>query len=357
MEENRALIGTLNTHRAVERFRADGGMVEGAPEDNGVHARMRPVEASKLHRRWHEARVVLSLSVFPGCPHLYVGQLVRGVLWSSLFLFVLLPMSFFLFFMWAFSERALFLVLIGLGTCLILGALGPAVHAFRSSSLRPRGRRSVGVAVYASVIALAFAAESGWFLFKHLETVRVSSEFLEPLVGQGEDAAILLSRYARPVHGEVVLIAPSPDRVVRADSQRRLGRVIATPGDDVSLQKGNVFVNGIRIDFARSDQRRRLEKAGRRIRRERLVTSLFSGEADLTAIRDRRVSLQGEDWKFVLPAGSYLVAPDVRPSVEPSVEEPGGTTFGEKSRSPSRVPVAWLVDRSDVVGRMIARFW
>ena len=179
----------------------------------------------------------------------------------------------------------------------------------------------------------------------------------KPLVGQGDEAAILLSRYARPVHGEVVLFAQSPDRVVRADSQRHLGRVIATPGDDVSLQKGNVFVNGIRIDFERSDQRRRLEKAGRRIRRERLVTSLFSRKSDLTAIRDRRVSLQGEDWKIVLPAGSYLVAPDVL-APEPSVEASRGKTFGEdEPRSPSRVPVAWLVDRTDVVGRMIARFW
>lgn len=358
MIANKEWIDTLGT-RDDESVGPDGEIEYGDLEDRALpdgaaRERERPGTESELHRRWREARVVLSLALFPGCPHVYVGQLARGVVWSLVFLFIVLPLSFFLFFTWAFNENALFWVLVGLGTFLVFGALGPTVHAFRDSAPHAGVRPSIGIAAYASVIVLAFAAESGWFLFNHLETVRVSSEFLEPLARQGDDTTILLSRYVRPVHGEVILFARSPDRAAREDDRRCLGRVIAKPGDAVSLEKGEVLVNGIRIDFERSDQRRRLEKAGRGIRRERFVTSLFGAEADLSAIRDRRVFLQGEDWTLVLPAGSYLVAPDVRLPIERS----GETSPGEREPpSPSRVPVAWLVDRTAVVGRMIVGFW
>ncbi len=343
MEEKKELTAALKTRSRNEPV---------GPDDAGAVAAGPPVVESEFHRRWQQARVVLSLALFPGCPHVYLGQPVRGLVWSLLFLLVVLPFGFFLFFAWAFSESALFWVLTGLGAFVVLGAFAPVVHAFRTSSRRPDRRPSVGVALYAGVVATVVAAESGWFVLNYFETIHVASEFLEPLIGRGEEATILLSSYTRPVHGEVILFARSPDRAVREDSLQNLGRVIAKPGDAVSLQSGGVFVNGIRFDFERDDQRRELESAGRRVRRERLVTNLFSREADLSMVRDRRVSLRGEDWKLVLPAGSYLVVPDVRLPGAESASTP--SRDGEPGvLAPS--PVAWLVDRSDVVGRMIAR--
>lgn len=327
------LTATLKTRKAMGNVAPSG--------------RRAPVK-SDLGRRWNEARLVLSLAVFPGCAQLYSGQLARGILWSCLFLFVVLPLSFFLFFTWAFSESALFWVLIGLGTFLLLGGLGPALRAFRSPPLGRRARPSTRVvAAYACVMALAVVAESSWFLVQDLETVRVSSAYLEPLAREGETATILLSRFTRPVHGEVILFGGlSADRLPPEDDKRQcLGRVLAKPGDAVALQKGTVFVNGIRIQWERTDQRRSLEKAGRRIRRDRILTSLFSHEDDLGAVRDGRLRLSGEDWKLVLPKDVYLVVPDVDVSDR-----------GSDGTRPIRGPAAWLVDRSDVLGRMIPRF-
>ncbi len=314
-----------------------------------------PVDAGRDRaRRWHEATLALSLAVFPGCAHLYVGQVARGLVWSCIFLGAVLPLGFFLFFTWAFSNEALFWVLLAVGALLLLGGIGPALRAFRGRApTNPDRRRSrVVITGYACVVALAVLAESGWFLVNHLDTVRVSSLFLEPIAHQGEHATVLLSGFTRPVHGEVILFARSSSRPPpRKKQEPGLGRILAKPGDAVSLRDDRVFVNGVRLDLQRTDQRRTLEKAGRRLRRRRFLERLFTRADDLAAIRTEGLHLGGADWSIVLPPKSYLVLPDVNPAATDGAARPPLEGKGEDAPSP--IPTAWLVDRSEILGRMI----
>ena len=147
---------------------------------------------------------------------------------------------------------------------------------------------------------------------------------------------VLLSRYVRPVHEDVVLYWP---RAAGPESSRApvLGRVLAKPGDRLEARQGSLVVNGMGLDLDRADQRFALEQAGRSEKLRRGLSTVLhplSGGAPVPPGCGPGACLRWDegDWgPAVLPQGLYLVLPD---------EE-------------SIAPRASYVPRADILGRVI----
>jgi hypothetical protein len=254
-------------------------------------------EPSGLQRAMKAA--LLSL-FFPGCGHVYAGCSSRGVVWSVIFVGLVLPVALFAYIvLGSFDHGALARIALVVFLLLLVCAAG-AFRAVSSRSPRVPARTPlVGIlGLHAAAITFFVAVEVIWFLQTFLGSRLVQTGIFEPIVSAGEEVTIAYSRYVRPVHGDIVLFAGSGNRLV-------LGRVLAKPRDRMELRGGILLVNNVALDL-RSDQRRELERAGRHDRRLRILPGQRMPDAETAD--GREFSLGGEDWgPFTVPAQSFLV--------------------------------------------------
>lgn len=317
----------------------------------------KPVEVGRAGRRGfregsgrREAGLALALSVFfPGAGHVYAGRWLRGLVWTVLYLGLVLPAWIFSYMIWApFSGAALWLTL-GLLAFLLLCGTGASRLARRGGRARgsearaapppPMPVRPWVLGSYASILLLGAGLELFGFLGSCLCTLGVKSSSLEPLLSKGDQVKVLLSSYVRPVHGDVVLFRSSP-----RESGRALGRVLAKAGDTLSLRGGKVIVNGLELDLERNDQRWELEQAGRKERSRRLLSPLppLRGEGPLPW-KDPSGGGLSADWgPFLLPRDRCIVIPDIE---------------GDLDLGGSNVEARWteavLVPKRDTLGRVL----
>ena len=281
-------------------------LVDSLPEDQkrAVRARPDPSEAIGDEVREPAALNAVLLSLFfPGCGHVYAGCPSRGVVWSVIFVGLVLPLALFAYVVLGSFDRG---ALARIAIVVLLLLVACAAGAFRSMprrGTRPAARTpSVGIlGFHAAAITFLVAVEVIWFLQTFLGSRTVQTGAFEPAVSTGQEVTVAYSKYVRPVHGDIVLFAGQGNRVI-------LGRVLAKPRDRMELRGGAVLVNNLPLDL-RSDQRRDLERAGRQDRRRRLLPGQRAPDADITDGRD--FALGGSDWgPFTVPEKRLLVIPD-----------------------------------------------
>lgn len=305
---------------------------------------------------WRTAGTALGLSLlFPGCGHAYAGLPVRGAVWAGIYLGLVLPGAILAYIVWASWDAAVLTSIVGfLAAFLLLCGFGPLRVMLRGLE-QPRKRPAVWVLeMYAALVALGAALEVRWFLENCVDEARVQTSSLEPILAKGEAAVVLLSRYVRPVHGDVVL--------VRAGETRLLGRVLAKSDDSVEARDGRLFVNGIELALHRTDQRRELEqagRAGRTVRRRRMVDLLpwIGRSASPIAIAGPGgfVSWTERGWgPSTVPCGSTLILPDgiLPDGILPGADAIAATSDGAARAAPSSLR-GRLVQNEDIVGRVI----
>jgi TM2 domain-containing membrane protein YozV len=285
-------------------------LVDSLPEDQkrAFRARPGPSEAIADEDRQPAAlqravNAALLSIFFPGCGHVYAGRLSRGVVWSVIFVGLVLPLALFAYVVLGSFDRG---ALARIAVVVFLLLVACAAGAFRS--VPRRGTRaaapppSVGVlGFHAAAITFLVAVEVIWFLQTFLGSRTVQTGAFEPTVSAGQEVTAAFSKYVRPVHGDIVLFAGQGNRII-------LGRVLAKPRDRMELRGGAVLVNNLLLDL-RSDQRRDLERAGRQDRRRRLLPGQRAPDADTA--EGREFALSGPDWgPFTVPEKSFLVIPD-----------------------------------------------
>lgn len=293
-----------------------------------------PLEPLKVHRGVKAA--VLSF-FFPGCGHLYAGRPVRGVFWSAFFAGVLMPTALFSYVVLAsFDRGALGRICLIVFIFLALCATGAFLASSGSTKRRPPGASPrapsrpphVGIlGGHAAALTFLVAFETMWFLQTFLGTRAVETGAFEPLLARGQVVTVAYSRYVRPVHGDFVLFTSGKE-----GGRELLGRVLAKPRDSIELKGGRLYVNGLEVDLRR-DQRKDLEKAGRRERRWRILPGQSPSPA--SAEDSRELTLNGDAWgPFLVPEKRLLAIPD-------DVSVTGG------------VPRAVLIPESSLLGRAI----
>jgi hypothetical protein len=262
------------------------------------------------------------------------------------FLAVVLPGAFLAFALGSsFTRAALFWIAL-LVVLLALGSgLGLAIDALRGRLRRgPGGSRRdpapiAAFASYAAGFTIAAGIESAWFLGACLETRTAETSRLEPVLAAGGQVTIFLSRYVRPVHGDIVLC-----RVPRSDgamtgSPAALARVLAKPYDAIQARGGRLLVDGIELDLRRTDQQKALEKAGRAEKRRRLLPGYAAATATLAA--GAQLDWSAGEWgPHILPGEAWLV-----------ILDPGDTAAG--APDPVLPAKAIVIGREHLLGRAI----
>ncbi len=317
---------------------------------------------------WRRAGIAVALSVcVPGSGHVYLGSYARGAIWSAVFLGIALPGAIFSYIVWSTWDVGVILSIGAFLAAFLLGCgVGPARRGFRSASRDLAGRvarPAVWVLEsYVAAVALGTTLEVRWFLESCFDWEEVKTAALAPLFSRGDAVTVLLSSYVRPVHGDVVLCRASwtgPEREA-AGTVLELGRVLAKPGDSIQARQGKLIVNGITLELARNDQRWDLEKAGRRERRRRALSSipLFpfavpqAGSLE-GASRLGRLSWEGIDWgPFVLPRDTSMILPDESASAPVSPGEAPAPPAGGPPSLSARFQ-GQLVQKADILGRAV----
>jgi hypothetical protein len=289
----------------------------------GREAAAAPPIPRPTRARWRDAAIVLGLSVFfPGCGHAYARRWVRASLWSLFFVVVVFPAAIFAFAVWSSFSRS---ALPGIAATLLLlslaCALGPAIDALRGRLFddaqgRHRSPASIGaLASYSAAFTVLLGIEAVWFLAGCLESRKVETSRLAPLVSAGSTVTVLRSGYLRPVHGDIILSSvPAPGETTPGETvalaPEALARVVATPRDTIQVRQGKLLVDGVEIDLRKNDQRLGIERAGRAERRRQLLPGSKPSSDGL------RVGFQldwaGSEWgPHVIPEALWLVVLDV----------------------------------------------
>ena len=300
--------------------------------------------------RWRDAAIVLVLSgLFPGCGHAYARRWVRASLWSLFFVAVVFPAAIFAFAVWSsFSPSALPWIAATLVLLSLLCALGPSIDALRGRLFdRVQGKRpspaSIGaLASYASVFTVLLCVETVWFLTGCLESRKVETSRLEPVIPAGGSLTVLRSRYLRPVHGDIILSSVPVPGETPANAPEALARVVATPRDTLQVRQGKLLVDGVEIDLRRNDQRLGIEKAGRAERRRQLLPGSKPSSDGLRP--GFQLDWGTSEWgPYLIPEACWLVVLDV----------------GEMDVGPERAPAppsrGIIVGREHILGRALVR--
>jgi hypothetical protein len=210
----------------------------------------------------------------PGAGHAYVGCMGRGICWSVAFLAVVLP-GMVIAYLVGCDAGATLLIVLPLACLLFCAACGAsALRRSRDAGAAARRRRPLWVLeAYAALVSLAAVLELRAFLDGSLTTCTVETSALAPVLERGERCLVVVTKYVRPVHGDVVLLGhevPGGRSAVGGSPQpgARLARVLAGPGDRVERRDRRLYVNGIEIDLSRTDQQHAIEMAGRKLRQQ-----------------------------------------------------------------------------------------
>ena len=309
-------------------------LVHSLPEDQTRTVRARPgpreaiAEESREPSGLQRAMKAALLSLFfPGCGHVYAGRASRGVVWSVAFVGLVLPVCLFAYVvLGSFDRGALARIAFVVLLLLLVCAAGAYRSVSRGDPGSPARTPPLGIlGFHAAALTFLVAVEVIWFLQTFLGSRLVQTPSFEPFISAGQAVTVAYSRYVRPVHGDIVLLAGSGNRLM-------LGKVLAKPRDRMELRGGALLVNNVALDL-RSDQRRELERAGRQDRRRRILPGQRAPDA---ATDGGGFSLEGEDWgPFTVPTQSFLVIPD----------EVMGTPRAERA--------AVLIPESSLRGRML----
>ncbi|HVR74748.1 MAG TPA: hypothetical protein VMT52_10470 [Planctomycetota bacterium] len=332
-----------------------GTDIGGKASDAGAAERNRNITPSPSVAFW------LSF-LLPGMGHLYLGRWKRALLWSLAFLGLVVPAGVFGFILWPWPGiSSYFYVSLAVALFLVACGTGPARTAIRirrgeDQGPSPRRAATWVLESYAAILILGATFEVQWLVAMSIGRARVHTERLAPLYARGDEAVVVLSRFVRPVHGDVILLKGVGVKDVGpgAAPERTLGRVLAKEGDTLWAGDGKLVVNGVELQLARTDQRRAIERAGRgqRVRRAIHVPFLAPPEPKIGSEAWKvGVSWGAGEWgPFYLPADSFLVLLDAEEggSGAPRVSAPGSE--GRGAPRPSR---AVLVHKGDIAGRVI----
>lgn len=307
--------------------------------------------------------VAFALSfLLPGMGHLYLGRWKGALLWSLTFLGLVVPAGVFGFILWPWPGiSAYFYVSLAVALFLVACGTGPARTALRlrrgeDQGPSPRRAATWMLESYAAILILAATFEVQWFVAMSIGRVRIHTERLAPLYARGDEAIVVLSRFVRPVHGDVILLKGLGERDggPGAVAGMTLGRVLAKEGDTLWAGGGRLVVNGVEIHLGRTDQRRAIERAGRgqRVRRAIHVPFLTPPEPKIASDAWKvGVSWGAGEWgPFYLPADSFLALLDAE---EGGSGAPQVGTLGSEGRGVPRPSRAVLVHKGDIAGRVI----
>ncbi len=274
---------------------------------------------------WRKALTAFALSfIFPGAGHVYAGSLLRGCLWSIAYLSLVIPGAILLYIGLSSPGSGVLLAVVSLiFVFLLLGAVGPVRASLRAAHAPQACKPLWLLEGYAALVALGLTLETGWFFRSCFVVKAVKTYCLSPFVSQADRLTVLLSRYVRPVHGDLLLCQPRASitacNASEPTSLLRLGLVLAREGDTICARGGKLLVNGLDLALRRSDQRLELERAGRLERRRRffaplrLVGRSIGGIAvDLppTAL-EAPLQWGGPDWgPYVVPQRRYYMLLD-----------------------------------------------
>jgi hypothetical protein len=267
--------------------------------------------------RWRDAAIVFGLTMLvPGCGHAYARRWVAAILWSLLFVAVAFPAAMFAFAVWSsFSPAALPWISVMMLLVVLACAAGPTASALKGQLFADRRRvvapAGIGLlASYAAAFTVLLGIEIVWFLVACLETRTTETSRLEPLLPAGRKVTVLLSRYLRPVHGDVVLCRMPAAGGGGGAAPEVLARVLARPGDTIQSRAGKLLVDGVEVDLRRNDQKKALEKAGRAERRRHLLPGSKPPSGGLA--NGSVLDWGGSDWgPHSIPEPCWLVVLDV----------------------------------------------
>jgi len=301
---------------------------------------------------WRRAALVLGLSVlFPGAAHAYLGQPIRGILWSAIFLALVFPALLFGYVVSScFSTAALYWLLLGLLLFGLLCGAGPLWLVLRSApgaSARPPAPAAWRAKIHGALTSLGVAAEIAIFLGTFLGFAKVETSSLEPIVPKGATVTLVVApRYIRPLYRDIVLFEAEPERAEGLPIATRLGIVLARPGDSVDAALGDLKVDGVSIDLAREDLRETLESAAIHERHLRMFRVFRSIGSLLSTGPGPRKAVPGGRMEW-FPSGpeSYELPPEIF-LILADEEKPPPAAVG--SPSPFR-----FISRASILGRRV----
>ena len=123
------------------------------------------------------------------------------------------------------------------------GSEGPTVRAARAEARRKRKRRAIIEWVVVLIVALGVAVGMRTFV---VQTFYIPSGSMEPTLNIGDRILVdKLSYHLHAVHrGDIIVFARPPGETLEPGVNDLVKRVIGLPGETISGQNGQVYING-----------------------------------------------------------------------------------------------------------------
>lgn len=123
------------------------------------------------------------------------------------------------------------------------GSEGPTVRAARAEARRKRRRRAIIEWIVVLIVALGVAVGMRTFV---VQTFFIPSGSMEPTLNIGDRILVdKLSYHLHAVHrGDIIVFARPPGETLEPGVNDLVKRVIGLPGETISGQNGQVYING-----------------------------------------------------------------------------------------------------------------